>query len=640
MGVTEPTGHPPGPSKGIHGNGAAAIPAGVDVSTKQAHAWFARNGETDKGCVMAEQRLSRRQVLQGAAAIGAGAMLGSGVLNRRSASAATLTYDVVVLGAGASGMTAALTAAKSGLSVLVIEKAAVFGGSVARSGSGIWIPNNSVILAAGVPDTPALAAEYLAAVVGSVVPADRQAAFLSNGPPMIDFVMNNTPLGFRWMEGYPDYYPELPGGMPNGRSIEPAMFNGKLLGSELANLNPAYIPVPSGEVVYSADYKWIVLAAVNAQGAAVAAETVTRYLAAELDGVNPPLTMGQALAGGLRTGLLSAGVPVWLSTPLASLVQDSTGRVTGVIATQGGTQLTINATRGVIIGSGGFEHNLAMRDEYEQQPIGVDWTVGAAANTGDGIEAGIAAGAALALMDDAWWGPTIPLPGQPYFCLAERTLPGGLMVNQAGVRFTNEAAPYSDVVHAMYRLNAAAPDIPAWLIVDQNYRDRYLFQEQLPTLPLPASWYSAGAVFQSATLAGLAGQIGVPPAALTSTVARFNGFAATGDDLDFGRGTSAYDHYYTDPAVTPNSCLAPLWLPPFYAFKIVPGDLGTKGGLLTDADARVLSTSGAVIPGLYAAGNASAAVMGHSYAGAGSTIGPAMTFGYVAANFIADNPSA
>ncbi len=586
-----------------------------------------------------EGRYSRRQVLRGAMAVGAGAALGSGVLNRRSASAATLTYDVVVIGAGAAGMTAALTAAKRGLSVVVIEKAAVFGGSVARSGSGIWIPNNSVILAAGVPDTPALAAEYLAAVVGSVVPADRQAAFLSNGPPMLTFVMNSTPLGFRWMQGYSDYYPELPGGMPDGRSIEPAMFNANLLGSELAHLNPAYIPVPAGEVVYSADYKWINIAAVNAQGAAVAAETVARYLAAELAGINP-LTMGQALAAGLRTGLLSAGVPVWLNTPLASLQQNAAGRVTGVTATQNGTQLTINANHGVIVGSGGFEHNLAMRDEYEQQPIGTSWTVGAASNTGDGIEAGISAGAALGLMDDAWWGPTIPLPDQPYFCLAERTLPGGLMVNAAGVRFTNEAAPYSDVVHAMYRLNATAPDIPAWLIVDQNYRDRYLFQEVLPALPFPDSWYSGGAVFKSATLAGLATQIGVPPAALVSTVSRFNGFAATGVDRDFGRGNSVYDHYYTDPAVTPNSCLAPLWLPPFYAFKIVPGDLGTKGGMVTDASARVLNVNGSVIPGLYAAGNASAAVMGHSYAGAGSTIGPAMTFGYVAANYIADHPGA
>jgi 3-oxosteroid 1-dehydrogenase len=214
------------------------------------------------------------------------------------------------------------------------------------------------------------------------------------------------------------------------------------------------------------------------------------------------------------------------------------------------------------------------------------------------------------------------------------------MVNAAGVRFVNEAAPYSDVVHAMYRLNATAPDIPAWLIVDQNYRDRYLFRDVLPILPFPASWYSSGAVFKSSALAGLATQIGVQPAALAATVARFNGFALTGKDLDFGRGNSAYDHYYTDPAVTPNSCLAALWLPPFYAFKIVPGDLGTKGGMVTDASARVLRTGGSVIPGLYAAGNSSAAVMGHSYAGAGSTIGPAMTFGYVAANYIADHPSA
>jgi 3-oxosteroid 1-dehydrogenase len=582
---------------------------------------------------------SRRQVILGALAAGAGAVVGSGVLNSISASAATLTYDVVVVGAGASGMAAALTAAKRGLSVVVIEKAATFGGSVARSGAGIWIPNNSVILAAGVPDTPAKAAEYLAAVVGTVVPADRQAAFLANGPAMISFLMNNSPLGFRWMEGYSDYYPELPGGMPNGRSIEPAVFNGNLLGSQLANLNPAYIPVPAGEVVYSADYKWINIAAVNAQGAAVAAETVARYVAAVLAGIKP-LTMGQALAGGLRAGLLSANVPVWLNTPLVSLQQNAAGRVTGVMATQGGAQLQINATSGVIVGSGGFEHNLAMRDEYEQQPIGIDWTVAAASNTGDGIEAGLSIGAALDLMDDAWWGPTIPLPDEPYFCLAERTLPGGLMVNAAGVRFVNEAAPYSDVVHAMYRLNATAPDIPAWLIVDQNYRDRYLFRDVLPTLPFPASWYSSGAVFKSATLTGLATQIGVPSAALAATVARFNGFAVTGKDLDFGRGNSAYDHYYTDPAVTPNSCLAALWLPPFYAFKIVPGDLGTKGGMVTDASARVLTTAGTVIAGLYAAGNASAAVMGHSYAGAGSTIGPAMTFGYVAANYIADHPSA
>ncbi|HEX6523855.1 MAG TPA: 3-oxosteroid 1-dehydrogenase [Streptosporangiaceae bacterium] len=588
--------------------------------------------------------LSRRQMLRAAAA-GAGVALGGGLLSRdplspavTPAAAATRpvagTYDVVVIGAGAAGMTAALTAAKRGMSVVVVEKAATFGGSLARSGAGVWIPNNEVILAAGVPDTPALAAEYLAAVVGSTVPADRQQAFLTNGPAMLSFVMANSPLKFQWMQGYSDYYPYLPGGMPNGRSVEPSMLDGHILGAELANLNPPYMAVPAGLVVYSTDYKWVQIAAVNAKGVAVAAECLARGTQAALLG-QAPLTMGQALAAGLRAGLLQANVPVWLNTPLVSL-NVTNGAITGVVISQNGTQLMLNTTAGVIVAAGGFEHNAAMRAQYQQQPIGTSWTVGAASNTGDGIRAGIAAGAATALMDDAWWGPVIPLPGQPYFCLAERTEPGGLIVNAAGQRFTNEAAPYSDVVHAMYRLNPTSPDIPAWLIVDQNYRDRYLFQEVEATLPLPQSWYDAGAVFRSPTIAGLAAAIGVPAANLQATITRFNGFAASGKDSDFSRGMSFYDHYYTDPAILPDSCLAPLWLPPYYAFKIAPGDLGTKGGLVTDASARVLNASGAVIPGLYAAGNSSAAVMGHSYAGAGSTIGPAMTFGYVAANHIAD----
>lgn len=579
--------------------------------------------------------LSRRQVLAGAAAIGTGTIIGQTAF-AGAARAATYTFDVVVIGAGAAGMTAALRAAKRGLSVVVVEKAPTFGGSAARSGAGIWIPNNEVILAAGVPDTPAKAATYLAAVVGNDVPTAKQQAFLSNGPEMISFVMANSPLRFRYMQGYADYYPELPGGIPQGRSIEPDLFNGKLLGSELANLNPAYMPTPAGVSVFSADYKWLVLALVNIRGAAVAAEAVARYTAAVLRG-ETPLTMGQALAGGLRAGLASAGVPVWLNTPFQDFRFDATGRVTGVVVSSGGSSTVINATRGVVVGAGGFERNLAMRLAYQRQPIGTDWTVGARENTGDGIQAGLRAGAATDFLDDAWWGPAIPLPGEPYFCLAERTLPGSILVNSAGARFVNEAAPYSDVVHVMYDKNGITPDIPAWLIVDQNYRNRYMFRDLAPMLPFPDSWYDAGAVFKDWTVGGLANKIGVPAAALSATVSRFNGFAHSGRDLDFHRGDSAYDHYYTDPAVTPNSCLAPLWLPPFYALKIVPGDLGTKGGLRTDPQARVVRTDGSVIPGLYAAGNSSAAVMGHSYAGAGSTLGPAMTFGYIAANDIADN---
>ncbi|GAA3625116.1 3-oxosteroid 1-dehydrogenase [Lentzea roselyniae] len=567
--------------------------------------------------------LNRRQVLAGA-----GLALASGLVRTSPALAQPLgEFDVVVVGAGAAGMTAALTAAKRGLSCVVLEKAPTYGGSAARSGAGIWIPNNEIILAAGVPDTPEKARQYLAAVVGDI-PVARQQAYLAHGPQMISFVMRNSPLRFRHMDGYSDYYPELPGGIVKGRSIEPEMLDGRILGAELANLNAPYLATPAGLVIYGADYKWLALALVNAKGAATAAAALARGTAAALAG-QKPLTMGQALAGGLRAGLMRANVPVWLNTPLEELHVEN-GAVRGVLTSRG----LVKARRGVIMGSGGFEHNAAMRAQYQRQPIGTQWTVGAKENTGDGHRAGQHVGAALDLMDDAWWGPAIPTPGSPYFCLAERTLPGGLMINAAGRRFVNEAAPYSDVVHVMYDKNPTDPCIPAWLIVDQNYRNRYLFADIAPTLPLPDGWYQGGAVVKNWSLDGLAGAIGVPADALKATVNRFNNQALTGRDPDFKRGDSAYDHYYTDPAIFPNSCLAPLWLAPYYAFKIVPGDLGTKGGMVTDARARVLRPDGSVIPGLYAAGNVSSAVMGRSYAGAGSTIGPAMTFGYIAANDI------
>jgi 3-oxosteroid 1-dehydrogenase len=539
--------------------------------------------------------------------------------------------DVVVAGSGAAGMTAALTAAHFGLSALVIEKAGSFGGSTARSGGGIWAPGNSVLRAAGVADTPEQARAYLAHVAEGV-PAARREALLEYGPEMLGLVLAKTPVRFAWVPGYADYYPEAPGGLSAGRSIEPVPLDGRrVLGAELARLARPYLPSPVA--ITQAEYRWLSLGR-HPRGVRAAVRVAGRAARARLLGQRV-LSMGQALAAGLRAGLVASGVPVWLDTPLAGL-EVAGGRVTGVRATRDGEPVLIRARQGVLIATGGFERDEQMRRRYQRAPIGTEWTTGAAGNTGDGIRAGLDLGAATGLMDDAWWGPSITLPGGPYFCLAERSLPGCVLVNGAGQRFVNESAPYVDAVHAMYEGDTPEnPHIPAWLIFDQRYRDRYVFAGLPPHRPLPRRWYAAGSVVRADDLAGLARAAGVDADGLVKTVARFNEFAAAGRDEDFGRGDSAYDRYYGDPRLA-NPNLAPLARPPFYAVKIVPGDLGTKGGLRTDEQARVLSEDGTVIEGLFAAGNASEAVMGRSYAGAGATIGPAMTFGYIAARTMAE----
>jgi 3-oxosteroid 1-dehydrogenase len=552
-------------------------------------------------------------------------------------------YDVIVVGSGAAGMTAALTAAHSGLRTVVVEKAPHFGGSTARSGGGVWIPNNEALRRDGVEDTAEAARKYLYSIVGDVVPRERIDTFLDRGPEALHFVLAHTPLRMQWVPEYSDYYPEAPGGRVGGRSVEPAPLNGKILGAALAELEPDYGKAPLNVSVTQADYRWLNLIVRHPRGPLRAVRVGLRWLWAMVTR-KQLLVRGQALAAAMRVGLRDAGVPVLLGTGLVELVTDA-DRVTGVVVDDGGSQRTLTARHGVILGCGGFEHNAQMRAQFQRQPIGTDWTVGAKANTGDGIRAAAKLGAALDLMDDAWWGPSIPLSGGPWFCLAERTLPGGIMVNDRGRRFMNEAAPYVEAVHRMYggeygRGDGPAENIPAWLIVDQRYRNRYVFAGLGPRQPFPGRWYRAGALVKADSVAELAAKMGVPADALVATVDRFNGFARSGRDEDFHRGESGYDRYYSDPRVRPNPSLAPLDEPPFYAVTMVPGDLGTKGGLVTDVHGRVLREDGSVISGLYAAGNTSAPVMGHTYAGPGATIGPAITFGYLAARHIADSSGA
>ena len=354
--------------------------------------------------------------------------------------------------------------------------------------------------------------------------------------------------------------------------------------------------------------------------------------------------MGRALIAPLRIGLQEAGVPVLLNTALTDLYV-SDGVVRGIYvrdtsAPESDEPRLIKARRGVILGCGGFEHNEAMRRKYQREPITTEWTVGAVANTGDGIVAAEKLGAALELMEDAWWGPTVPLEGAPWFALSERNSPGSMIVNMSGKRFMNESMPYVEACHHMYggqygQGDGPGENVPAWLVFDQQYRDRFIFAGLQPGQRIPKKWMESGVIVKADTVDELAQKTGLPAEALRSTVQRFNGFARSGVDEDFHRGESAYDRYYGDPTNKPNPNLGEISHPPYYAAKMVPGDLGTKGGIRTDVNGRALRDDGSVIEGLYAAGNVSAPVMGHTYPGPGGTIGPAMTFGYLAALDIA-----
>ncbi|CRZ19035.1 3-oxosteroid 1-dehydrogenase [Mycolicibacterium neworleansense] len=551
-------------------------------------------------------------------------------------------YDVVVVGSGAAGMVAALTAAHQGLSTVVVEKAPHYGGSTARSGGGVWIPNNEILKRDGVKDTPEAARTYLHKIIGDVVPAEKIDTYLDRSPEMLSFVLKNSPLKLCWVPGYSDYYPETPGGKPTGRSVEPKPFNAKKLGVDEKGLEPPYGKVPMNMVVMQQDYVRLNQLKRHPRGVLRSIKVGVRSVWANATGKNL-VGMGRALIAPLRIGLQKAGVPVLLNTALTDLYVED-GIVRGIYVvdprdTSAEPQL-IRARRGVILGSGGFEHNEQMRVKYQRAPITTEWTVGAVANTGDGILAAEKQGAALEFMEDSWWGPTVPLTDSPWFALSERNSPGSIIVNMAGKRFMNESMPYVEACHHMYGGEygqGAGPgeNIPAWLIFDQQYRDRFIFAGLQPGQRIPKKWLESGVIVKADTLEELAAKTGLPADAFAATIDRFNGFARSGKDEDFHRGESAYDRYYGDPTNKPNPNLGEIKHGPFYAAKMVPGDLGTKGGIRTDVHGRALRDDDSVIEGLYAAGNVSSPVMGHTYPGPGGTIGPAMTWGYLAALDIA-----
>lgn len=538
-------------------------------------------------------------------------------------------FDLVVVGSG-TGLLAALTAAEHGLSVLVVEKTDSFGGSTALSGGGFWIPGNSLLAEAGAVDSPERAREYLQHVTGGEVPEDRWLAHLRHGPAAVEVLRRWTPLRFQHMVDYADYFPELPGGSATGRAMEPRPFDVRSLGGDRKRLRAATMVAPLPMPISGTSFRWLNLVARRPRGVVTGARTLGLGLGGLALG-REYLAGGQALVAGLFAGVRAAGIPVWFDSPLKDLVVEE-GNVVGVVVTRDGRDVTVRAERGVLLSAGGFDRNAAMRHQYQSADLDTSWCFGNPADTGDAITIAQAAGADLAFMDEAWWFPAIPLPGgSPGTLLAERSLPGQIIVNGRGRRFMNEAVNYMRAGQIIVSKHTAAdPHIPAWMIFDQRFRNRYLFAASLfPRQHLPKTWYDAGIAHKADTIAALAGKVGLPD--LAATVERFNLLAGSGRDDDFGRGDSAYDRYYGDPTVTPNPCLGPITAGPFYAVQIVPGDLGTCGGVHADGLARALRPDGSVIEGLYAAGNAAGNAFGRVYPGPGATIGQGLVYGYIAA---------
>lgn len=555
-------------------------------------------------------------------------------------------YDVIVVGSGAGAMTSAVFLADQGFSVLVLEKSDKFGGTSAISGGGIWIPNNHYFARQGGSDSAEQARRYLDAAAGDQVDPDRLQAYLDNAPKMIEALTRCSRVRYAVAAKYPDYYPHLPGALPGGRTLDPELFDSSLLGDELANLRK-----PSPSTLLMGRIAWTARDAHKAMARSfgwrlLILRLMLRY---KLDfkwrrksRFDRRAALGSSLVCSLRRSLMDRNVPLWLNSDFRELIVQE-GRVRGVRIRREGRDIDLQARHGVILASGGFEQNQALREQYLPKPTRMAWSATPPGNnTGAALQAGLAQGAATALMDWAWWAPTIAVPGEdkPRGIFAERAFPGAIVVNAQGRRFVNEAAPYLEFVDAMHRDHArTGGSVPAWVIFDGHFRFNYAMGPLMPAQVMPDSrlrkeWRDT-LYWKADTLEALAGKIGVDAQGLASTVAQVNDYARTGVDLDFGRGGNVFDRYYGDCNIKPNPCLAPLCKGPYYAMRLDAGDIGTKGGLLTNAQAQVLREDGTTIAGLYAIGNCSASVMGTSYPGAGGTLGPAMTFGYVAANHLA-----
>jgi len=549
--------------------------------------------------------------------------------------------DVLVIGSGASGMAAAITARHHGLDVLIVEKEACFGGTTARSGGWLWIPGTSLAKAWGITEVPGAARTYLQHRAGASFDAPRVDAFLENGPKAVDFFINHTALRFDMPLVFPDYHAEDPGGTQGGRSMVTRPFDGRELGEHLARLGP---PLPEltvfGIMLGSGkDIVHFMRATRSLESAVYVLRRLGRHFLQVLRyGRGMLLTNGNALSGRLAKSAFDLGIPLWLSSPARELILEA-GAVRAAIVEREGRPVRVDARRGVVLACGGFPHDVARRKAlFPHAPTGVEHhSPGPSANTGDGLRMAERVGACVdvSLPHAAAWVPVSQTTRKdgtrgvmPHFI--DRAKPRVIAVTRGGKRFTNEADSYHDFVQAMVAACRDDAEICAFLITDHHSLRRYGLGCVAP-FPLPIGRHlRSGYLQRGASIAELAHNTGIDAAALERTVAQYNRHARDGKDPQFGKGTKAYNRFQGDALHAPNPCVAPLERSPYYAIKVVIGDLGTYAGLLTDANARVLDGQRKPIPGLYAAGNDIASIMGGDYPGAGITLGPALTFGYIA----------
>ncbi len=552
--------------------------------------------------------------------------------------------DVVVMGAGAAGMTAALVAASEGLDVLLLEKSPVVGGCTAYSAGVCWVPGSHLAQAAGVRDAPEDVRRYVEACLGDHLDGERMDRYLSVAPEAFRYLEERSDVAFA-LRAMCDYFPELPGGSLHGRPLESLEFDGKRLGRHLADLRlpPDEFLVWGSMMVTGGDANRLLGWNRSWDGFTHATRLAARYLWDRARGYprGTRLVLGSALAARLYHSLLERRVPVWREACVDSLWQEG-GRIQGVQVFHQQRLRTVRARRAVVLATGGFPHNAQMRQRYFPAGAAVH-SAAPDSGTGDGITMALSAGAVMgpAPATPAFWSPVSRVTradGSGYnfpHLILDRSKPGVIAVNQAGRRFVNEATNYHGFAQAMLRQAAVTGSDAAYLVSTQEHLDRYCFGVSHPSRRWQATLVRQGYLLKGETWEELARQMAVPADALRDTIQTFNGHAAQGEDPDFGKGSSAYHRILGDPTHQPSPCLAPLVQGPFYAIRLHPGDIGTCHGLDTDLDGRVLAAGGEVIPGLYACGNDMNSVMSGMYPGAGITLGPAMAFGYAVARHLA-----